>query len=208
MKNPYEVLGVPQKASEEQIKQAYRELAKKYHPDRYVDSPLKDVAQEKMQEINEAYDVLIRRKNTGGYAGAGGYQSTQQGSWSQGGNAQDTGFSYIRQMIASGNIAAAEQLLDQMGQRPAEWYFLRGSCYLRRGWYAQAKQHLEQAVRMDPGNPEYNAVLNNLNNGSQQYTQRTYRSPASDATMCNCCTNLLCADCCCECMGGDLIPCC
>lgn len=207
MENPYKVLGVTESATDEEIKQAYRDLAKKYHPDRYVDSPLKDVAQEKMQEINEAYDILIRRKNSGGYSASGGGYQTHQGSWSQG-NPQDNSFAYIRQMIATGNISTAEQLLDQMNQRPAEWHFLRGSCYLRRGWYAQAKQHLEEAVRMDPQNPEYNAVLNNLNNGNQQYTQRTYNSPVNDATMCNCCTNLLCADCCCECMGGDLIPCC
>ncbi len=58
MKNPYDVLGVPESASDEEIKKAYRKLAKKYHPDNYTDSPLKDVASEKMKEINEAYDTI------------------------------------------------------------------------------------------------------------------------------------------------------
>ena len=60
MKDPYEVLGVPHGASQEQIKKAYRDLARKYHPDNYTDNPLADLAQEKMKEINEAYDTLTK----------------------------------------------------------------------------------------------------------------------------------------------------
>ena len=58
MNNPYEVLGVSENASDEEIKAAYRKLAKKYHPDNYADSPLADVAEQKMKEINEAYDTI------------------------------------------------------------------------------------------------------------------------------------------------------
>jgi curved DNA-binding protein CbpA len=78
MNNPYEVLGVKPGASETEIKAAYKELVKKYHPDKYVDNPLADLAEEKMQEINEAYDTLMKRGNAGaGYGGFGG-QSHQQ----------------------------------------------------------------------------------------------------------------------------------
>ena len=58
MKDPYSVLGVPRTATDDEIKKAYRELARKYHPDNYVNSPLADVASEKMKEINEAYDTV------------------------------------------------------------------------------------------------------------------------------------------------------
>jgi curved DNA-binding protein CbpA len=60
MKDPYEVLGVPHGASEDEIKKAYRELARKYHPDNYANNPLADLAQEKMKEINEAYATLMK----------------------------------------------------------------------------------------------------------------------------------------------------
>ena len=63
--NPYEVLGVPENASEEEIKKAYKELVKKYHPDKYQDNPLADLAEEKLQEVNEAYDMLMKNSNSG-----------------------------------------------------------------------------------------------------------------------------------------------
>ena len=86
MTNPYEVLGVSPDASDEEIKKAYRELAKKYHPDNYANSPLADVAEQKMKEVNEAYDEINRMrqkgKGTGSTAGStGGYSSN--GSTSQ-----------------------------------------------------------------------------------------------------------------------------
>ena len=59
--DPYEVLGVRQGASEEEIKAAYKELVKKYHPDKYQNNPLSDLAEEKLQEVNEAYDMLMEK---------------------------------------------------------------------------------------------------------------------------------------------------
>ena len=65
MTNPYEVLGVSPSATDEDIKKAYRELAKKYHPDNYADSPLADLAEQKMKEVNEAYDEINRMRQKG-----------------------------------------------------------------------------------------------------------------------------------------------
>ena len=74
MNDPYQVLGVSKNATDEEIKKAYRDLARKYHPDNYHDNPLADLAQEKMKEINEAYDMITKSRSSGG-GYSGGYQA-------------------------------------------------------------------------------------------------------------------------------------
>lgn len=194
MRDPYEVLGVSKNASEDEIKSAYRKLAKQYHPDRYVGNPLADLAAEKFKEINEAYDAL-----TGGNKSAG--VNGQNTDYSGAGN-----FAQIRNYINMGSLAEAERLLDAMSDRGAEWFYLKGMVYLQRGWHSQGINFIRQAVNMAPHNTEYRRTLNAIENQTRQY--RDIGGGMNDATMCNCCSNLLCADCCCECMGGDLIPCC
>ena len=81
MTDPYVVLGVPRTASDEEIKKKYRELARKYHPDNYANNPLADLAQEKMKQINEAYDAITKERAGGGTQ----YKTyTQPGSTSSG----------------------------------------------------------------------------------------------------------------------------
>lgn len=230
MKNPYEVLGVREGASEEEVKKAYRELVKKYHPDQYRGHPLEKLAEEKLREINEAYDYLTKNVFTKGgrYAGYGGdtgrnesqYRDRQysgsQYSGSNYSNSQYAGtgtdselFQRIRMNINSGNISAAEELLSRVSMRGAEWYYLKGLIFLRRGWYNEAYSHIQTAVNMDPGNYEYRDALNRFNRARQQYWDTSYRKGYSDASdFCTLCQCLICSDCCCECLGGDLIGCC
>ena len=107
MTDPYKVLGVSPSASDEEIKEAYRKLAKKYHPDQYADSPLKDLADEKMKEINEAYDTIVAQRkngNRGGRAYGGGYNNVGPNGGS--------GFNDVRSYIMAGRIADAEQILN------------------------------------------------------------------------------------------------
>ena len=123
--NPYEVLGVKPGASQDEIKSAYRKLVKQYHPDQYVDNPLKDLAEEKLAEVNRAYEML---KNTSGssntsYGSSSSYNSSSNTSYNNGGSygSDVAQYAEIRRMIQSGNNAAAESRLNGISNRNAEW---------------------------------------------------------------------------------------
>ncbi|MBE7031271.1 MAG: tetratricopeptide repeat protein [Ruminococcaceae bacterium] len=210
--NPYKVLGVREGASQEEIKAAYRELVKKYHPDKYANNPLGDLAAEKMKEINEAYDMLTKGGYHGSSGGNQGYSNQGYGNQNYGGQGygSNTEFARIRSFVNAGNIGEAERLLDAMSNRGAEWHYLKGVVLMRKGWYDQAYQHLSRATQLDPYNMEYRSAFQSMANRQTSYrnmgTQMGY-GPAGMSS-CDCCSNLLCADCCCECMGGDLISCC
>lgn len=198
--NPYSVLGISENATDDEVKSAYRELAKKYHPDKYVDSPLKDVASEKMKEINEAYDMIIdMRKNNS--SESGGNQA-----YSRYGSSDDPIFQKVRSLIMSKNLDEADRILDSMseGQKTAEWYFLKGMSAAGRGWSEQAFQYIQKAVQMNPGNPEYNAAYNNILHSRQYGPGTGYNQPTqvSNCSCCDICTGIMCADLCCNCCGG------
>ncbi len=198
-KDPYQILGVSPNASDEEIKQAYRTLARKYHPDNYADSPLADLAEEKMKEINQAYDEIKQRRA----AGTGQTNSHSQG-YSAGG---DERYHEVRRLIHLGEFARADMILEGVSQndRNAEWHFLKGCTLFRRGWYYDAQRQFETACQMDPQNEEYRSALQQMHSGSAAYGGGYgRRSTADDA--CTICNTLICADCCCECCGGDLIP--
>lgn len=207
MNDPYKVLGVDRSASDAEIKKKYYALAKKYHPDNYTDSDLADLAGEKMKEVNEAYDAIQKER-------AGGSSSSSSGSY-QGSSA----FSEARRRINEGRFADAELLLNSVptASRNAEWNYLMGVLYLRRGWASDAAKYFETACYMDPNNPEYRRAKQMMNNGAfggagaYSYGEgagQSYRRASDGADFCTICNTLICADCCCECMGGDLIRCC
>ena len=209
MRDPYEVLGVKPGASQEEIKKAYRELAKKYHPDNFANNPLSDLAEERFKEINEAYEQLTSGRGASSRRSSGPNPGYNQGYNPNPGGAGAGQYAQIRNLINMNRIQEAESLLDSIGgTRPAEWFFLKGVIFMRRGWHDQGLNFIRQAVNMDPHNPEYRSALNNIENQASQYRNMGGMGMDSGMTACNCCSNLLCADCCCECMGGDLIPCC
>ncbi len=204
MKDPYSILGVNKNATDEQIKDAYRELAKKYHPDNYQDNPLSDLAGEKMREINEAYDQIMNSR-----------RSRKSNNSDFGGNSASA-FPEVRSLIAQNRLEQAQEVLDgvPVGNRNAEWYFLNGTVLYRRGWFDQAYTSFATACRMDPSNAEYHNALNRAQGQASANYNNPYRSYDNTSgcccgnNACDCCSNLLIADCCCECMGGDLISCC
>ncbi len=194
MNDPYKILGVAPTASDDEVKRAYRELAKKYHPDALANNPLADLAEEKMKEINEAHDLIQKIRKEGGSATQGAYQSQ-----SYSGQSSQTSplHQQIRDAIVQGNIPLAEQLLMQVPQKDGEWYFLAGSIAYRKGWIDEASQNYLRACQMAPHNMEYRQAYSQI----QQKTQGTRGTISASPCCCDCCQCCLCMDCLCPCCG-------
>lgn len=193
MSDPYEVLGVSPGATDEEIKTAYRNLAKKYHPDRYANSPLADVAAEKMKEVNEAYDTIVSQRKNGRQGGYGSYTAPSE-------------YADVRSMISAGRIADAEQILDGVpsDRRSAEWHFLKGTILYKRGWLEDAFQNFSRACQIDPANAEYRAAMNRISQqrGGMYGGYTPYGGSGEDCGGCDLCTTLCAADFCCSCLSG------
>ncbi len=206
------MLGIKEGASEDEIKRAYREQVKKYHPDQYQDNPLSKLAEEKLREVNEAYDYLM--KNGGGRresqaSRSSGWNNSSGGGSNWNNQADNDFFSRVRSSINSGNIGNAEELLNGYANRNAQWYYLKGLIFMRKGWYDEAQSHIQTAVNMEPGNFEYRNALNKMGNSNNAYRGNAYnRGYNNGPDLCTMCQCLWCSDCCCECGGGDLISCC
>ena len=208
MTNPYKVLGVNEGATNDEIRAAYLSLVKKYHPDKYTDPDMKQLANEKLKEINEAYDQLT--KNPGKTASSG-YSGAAYGAGGHGGSysgPEADRFVRARSLINAGNLDGAKTILDSIQTRNAEWYYLYGIIYLRQGWYDKAREFLGRAYRTEPGNAEYAQAYNTLRYTGNPYSRPRQSTSYGNCSACDICSGLMCADCCCECMGGDLIRCC
>ncbi len=206
--NPYKVLGVSENASQDEIRTAYLELVKKYHPDKYSDNPLKELAGEKLKEINQAYEMLTKKQANGGGTGYGSNYGTY-GSYGgstysgTGGTAYSgpfaTEFARARSYINQNNLNAARDILDGINVHNAEWNYLYGVIYLRQGWYEKAFACISRAYEAEPNNPEYRNAYVSLNS-----TGRTYQNAGTGglnaSPCCDICSALMCLNCCC---GGD-----
>lgn len=190
MENPYKVLGVSPDATDAEIKKAYRELAKKYHPDNYVNNPLADLASEKMKQINEAYDAVMKERSSKGSSGSSGHSGYSSSSRTE-------AEIRIRKLVDEGRISEADVLLGRVpaAERGAEWHFLKGCVCIRKGWLMDARTHAETAVRMDPNNPEYAGLLRNIVNTSRGSSSND--CSGFNCSICDICTALMCLDCLC-----------
>jgi molecular chaperone DnaJ len=211
--DPYKVLEVSPNASNDEIKKAYRELSRKYHPDSYMNNPLAGLAEEKFKEVQEAYEQIMKERENG-YSGVG----------SSGDDSQE--MRAVGNYINSGNYSEALNMLSRIPMRSARWYYYSAAANAGIGNNIMALDHARQAVNMDPGNPEYRNFLNQLESQGRNYQDYRYGSGTYGGNgggyggngggfggsgrgfgTGNLCCDLWCADSCCECMGGDLIPC-
>ena len=217
MIDPYKILGVSKDASEDEIKKAYRRLSRKYHPDSNVNNPNKEAAEEKFKEIQAAYEQIMFEKSGGqrgrntysgqGSAGAGnpygdfedfwGWGFGGFGDWQQG-QRQEQNYSsdkdrYMQaaaNYINSGHYREAINVLNQINDRDARWYYLSGYANYGIGNNGIALEHARRAVQMDPSNLSYRELLNMIESGGAWYQNR--RSPYGQTTMSgtDCCTRL------------------
>ena len=191
MRDPYEVLGVSRDASDEEVKKAYRKLAKQYHPDV---NPGDKTAEEKMKEINAAYDAIkngtaAQYGSQGGYAGQSGgygsYGSYGYGGYSGFGGAGQGGWQTytwdpFRGWTAYGSqqtrqdpeeTAELRAARNYIADRTAKWYYYSAIANAGQGNRILALEHARQACKMDPGNAEYETYLDELERGGNAYRQ-------------------------------------
>ena len=203
MMDSYKVLGILPSATNEDIKKAYRELSRKYHPDSYVDNPLSNLAEEKFKEVQEAYEQIMNERE-GGYSGGSDYY--QQGSYPGGTEGETADMNFVFNYINAGQYNEALSVLSGISYKSARWYHCCAVANAGLGNNMEAYKHAQQAAAMEPGNQEYSNLLNQLQWRSQKYQNTGYNKGSSYGAG-NFCCDLWCADSLCECMGGDLCSC-
>ena len=204
--DPYQVLGVTRGASDEEIKKAYRNLSRKYHPDANINNPNKAAAEEKFKQVQQAYDQIMKEKEMGSFGdfGFGGYQSRQSSGSSEYENHMRAAANYIQ----SRHFREALNVLNSMTGRNAMWYYYSAIANNGVGNNVMALDHAKQAAAMEPNNFQYRQLVQQLEGGGMWYRDMQgpfyeYSSGDSDFCMKLCIANMIC-NCCC---GGRICIC-
>lgn len=218
MTDPYQILGVPRGASEEEIKKAYRQLSRKYHPDANINNPDRANAEEKFKQIQQAYQQIMDEREKG-YSGSyygqgtGGFGSYQgfggRYGYGSGGTGQDE--EYAMHLKAAANYIQnryyheAQNVLNQMKDRTGQWYYLSAMANMGLGNNLMALEHAREATIQEPYNQQYQQLVRHLEAGGSWYQdmQGAYGTPADmGGGFCIrlCIANMICN----ICLGGNL----
>ena len=187
MTDPYSVLGVSRDASDDEIKKAYRNLSRKYHPDANINNPNKDQAEAKFKEVQQAYQQIMKERE---YGSSGNY-----GPYSQ------NGYGPFRNFINNGRYQEAMNVLNGINEHTAQWYYYSAIANSGLGNNATAIQHAKEALRMEPANYQYQMLVNQFESGGSWYRQRqnpytTTFGGGSDWCVKLCIANIVCNLCC------------
>ena len=211
-KDPFVILGLDKETcTQADVKEAYYRLREQYREERFAEGEKGTNAARMLDALEVAYkdalDYLAASFTVSG--GASGYDE-------------------VESAIRGGNLEQAQAKLDAISERGARWHYLQATVFYKKGWLLESRKQLQLAINLDPGNTKYTDTLNRLDSElksqnpfaspedeAKRKQQRSYNDPSGVAngtspacSACDCCSSLLCADCCCECMGGDLISCC
>lgn len=210
--NPFVILGVDKNATQSEILEAYKQKRAYYQAHVFDEGESGAQAASMLNQLDDAYQQAMEMAVESATVTGEGESAYEQ----------------VKQAIRSKDIETAQKLLDDMSYRGAEWHYYQSVVFYEKNWLNDTKKQLEIALQIDPQNEKYQRALDNLKkkiDGSRPYdkegaqgvynadstqTDRTYtqRDGAVADGICSACQALWCADCCCECMGGDLIRCC
>lgn len=207
MIDPYQVLGVSRSASDEEIKKAYRNLSRRYHPDANINNPNKEQAEEKFKQVQQAYDQIMKEKqqgtgygnSAGGYGGFGGFGGAQSGGYQEESSRMQAAANYINNRY----YREAMNVLNDIpfSERQGRWYYYSAMSNQGMGNTATALEHIRRAVELEPSNIQYRQYQQHLEYGGTWYTTMGsgYERPYSGQDWCMkmILLNLFC-NCCCR----------
>lgn len=208
--DPYKMLGVSAGATDEEIKRAYRNLSRKYHPDANINNPNKEQAEEKFKQVQMAYDQIMKQKQQGysyggGYGGGayGGFgYGRNNGAYGDGQSADSVEMQAAANYIRNRCFKEALNVLNNISERNARWYYYSAVANAGMGNNVTAQEHAGRAVDMEPSNMEYRQLKQQLDYGGTWYQSMgsSYERPYAGGggwCMSMVLLNLLCNCCCC-----------
>ena len=218
--DPYKVLGVDPSASDEEIKKAYRNLSRKYHPDANINNQNKAQAEEMFKKVQAAYDQIMKERQYGGHGTAGsqyGPGSSHYGGYSGGfggfggfgasDREEEPRMQAARNFINSGHYQEACNVLNSIQERNARWYYYSAIANSGIGNQINALEYARKAVQMEPGNAEYRQLVSRLENNGRWYADRGTQYGFGTDGRSNCLSDLCCCMCASSMCGGGFMPC-